>query len=466
MKIKTLLILAIAFFATVFVACDDTLSEIGSSIQPEGDKIFIGTDTIVLRAQTVSFEDSVYARTAYGLLGEYIDPILGKIKSDYLCEFYCPEDMKFADGTIFIDSILLNTEFDHFTGDSVAPMGVSVYAVKNPLKAIFFTNIDPKKYIGDEPTLYGQHAFSIQDLPDTTINYGSTVGSIRYRKIPTKLDLKIAEDFYKEWERNPETFKDSDSFKKFFKGVYVTTTFGSGSLINTNATELVIHYRNFVRNADNSADSLVFSQFRLPTTGEVIQMNHVKNEIPEEIFTHHETKTYMKTPAGVYTSLKIPLKSIIDKGNKDYGVDHTLNAANFKIKGFTEEEEKSGLTRPSSILFINKDSLNNFFYNRKMPDNKTSFAISRSTSTNSYDFGNIATIINHYADHYKDKAEIPENLEYLIIPISTSYTTVSNQNVLSDMYNLMYPTSTVFRTDSANMRMSIIYSKYNKAYSK
>lgn len=460
MKIKTLLTLAIAFLVISFVACDDNLSQLGTSIQPEGDKILIGTDTIVLEAKTVSFNDSVYARTSYGLLGEYIDPVLGKIKSDYLCEFYCPENMKFEDNILSIDSIVLNTDFVYFTGDSVAPMGVSVYGVKDSLKAFFFTSTDPSKYIGKEPKLYGQKAFTIQDLPDST-EASSDYSSIKYKYIPTKLDLNIAKDFYKEWKDNPKTFENSNTFKKFFKGVYVTTTFGSGTLININRTELIIFYKNTVRKADNSADSIVHSTFRLPANAEVIQMNHIKNEIPEEIFSDYKTKTYMKTPAGVYTSITIPLKDIIEKGENDYGKEHTINAANFKIKGFTEEEVNSGLSRPASVLFINKDSLPNFFYNKKLPDNNVSFVVSRST-TNSYDFGNISTIINHYADYYKDKSEIPD-LEYLIIPVSTTYSTVSSQTVLTDVYNLMYPTSTIFRTDSANMKMSVIYSKYNKA---
>lgn len=453
MKIKTLLIQAIAILTIALAACDDDLNQIGNSIQPDGDKIFIGTDTVYVTAKTVSFKDSIYSRTVFGLLGEYIDPVFGKVKSDYMSEFYCPENIKFEDGTFSIDSIFLKTYFKSFIGDSVAPIGLSVYGIKNPLKAFFFTSVDPEKYIGKDPILYGQKIFSIQDLPDTIRN------SDRYKYINTKLDMELAYNFYNEWKTNPSTFKNQEDFNQFFKGLYVTTNFGSGSLIGTHSTEMVIHYRNFVKNAANTADSVVFSTFKLPITNEVIQMNQIKNDIPEELYDHNETKTYLKTPAGVYTEITIPLKSIVEKGDKEYGKDHTINAANFKMIGFTEEEEKSGLGRATSLLLINKDSLTNFFYNKKKPDNKTSFVITRS-STNSYDFGNISTIINHYADHYRDKGEIPD-LNYLIIPVSTSYTTVSNQNVLTGVYNQMYPTSTIFRTDPENMKMAVIYSKYN-----
>lgn len=450
MKIKTLLSLAVIFVATGFIACNDDLNTIGSNIQPGGDDIFVGTDTVSLTARTVSFEDSIYARTVYGLLGEYIDPVVGKIKSDYLCEFYCPENMSFAERTFSIDSIRLNTEFLYFTGDTLAPMGLSVYEVQNPLKAFFFTSIDPKKYTGETPKLYGHTSFAVHETPDTVIS------SIRYRTISTKLNLSLATDFYNEWKARPETFKNSEKLKEFFKGVYVTTTFGSGTLINTNYTELAIHYKNYVRNVADTKDSIVYSIFRLPVTGEVIQMNHIENEIPKDLFEHSSTKTYMKTPAGLYTELTIPLNDIITK----IGKNRKLNAANLKIKGYTEEEEKSKLMRPSAILLINKDSLANFFFNKKLHDAKTSFVITRNTSTNTYDFQNIASIVNHYADYYKDQAALPD-LKYLMIPISYS-TTGSTTTTITDIYNQMYPTSAILRTDSMNMRMPIIFSEYYK----
>lgn len=450
MKIKTLLSLAILFVTTVFIACNDDLDSIGSNIQPGGDDIFVGTDTVFLTARTVSFEDSVYARTVYGLLGEYLDPVVGKIKSDYLCEFYCPKDMAFAARTYSIDSIFLDTEFVYFTGDTVAPMGLSVYEVQNPLKAFFFTSIDPKKYTGENPELYGHTSFTIQDVPDTVIS------STRYRTISTKLKTSLADDFYNEWKERPETFESSNTLREFFKGVYVTTTFGSGTLINTNYTQIRINYKNYVRNAANTADSTVYSTFKLPVTGEVIQMNHIQNDIPKDLFEHSATKTYMKTPAGVYTEITIPLNDIITKAGKN----RKINAANLKIKGYTEEEQKSGLMRPSAILLINKDSLTNFFYNRELHDAKTSFVISRNTSTNTYDFQNIASIVNHYTEYYKDRETLPD-LKYLMIPISYSYAQGST-SVISDIYNQMYPTSAILRTDPENMKMPIIFSEYNK----
>ncbi|MBB4034602.1 hypothetical protein GGR21_000489 [Dysgonomonas hofstadii] len=457
MKIKTLLSLAVALFAVVSISCDDNLSSLGGNIQPDGDDIMAGGDTVYVKAKTVSFKDSIYARTTRGMLGEYVDPVFGKIKSDYLCEFFYPKDTvkPFLDNVLSIDSVFLNTGFITFYGDSVSPMGVSVYEITSPLVPFFFTSIDPAKYC-DMTKVLGQSIFTIQNVPDT-IDSG-------YKTLKTRLDLSLGDRIYNEWLTKKETFESPEAFKEFFKGVYITTTFGSGSLIQTEFTEMDVHYTYTGRNSDDTADSIRSTLLRLSVTPEVIQMNRIKNDFSNmEDTDYNNEKTYMKTPAGLYTELTIPLGEILDK----IGKDKTLNAVNFVMKGFTEEEDKLDTQRPNTILLINKDSLENFFYKRKLHDNVTSFIMSWNSSTssgvyNSYDFGNIAAAVNHYADYYKNEAVIPD-LKYLMIPISISTTTSSStgSTQVTNIYNLMSPTSAILRTDPDNMKMSIVYSKYN-----
>lgn len=465
MKIKTSLALVITLSAIIFMACSDDLGSIGNNIQPDGDDIIVGTDTITFddgfSATTAYFNDSIYARTIYGMLGEYLDPTFGKVKSDYLCEFFCPEDVAFRDENKMksIDSVFLDVQFASFSGDSVSPMGLAVYEVKKSLKPFFFTSVNPSKYLtendGEKPHLLGQTMFAIQDVHDTVY---SSVSTAHIKTIPTRLDLSLGNRFYNEWKTNKETFKNSDKLKEFFKGVYVTTTFGSGSLIEVESTSLVICYTYNLRNAANTADSSAVGIFRLQVTPEVIQMNRINNSLPK-LEDDRATKTYLKTPAGAYTELTIPLAKILGSVN----AGQTINAAELKIKGFTEEEERLRLIRPSTVLLINKDSLANFFFNRKLHDAKTSFVVSRSAS-NTYDFGNVASIINHYAKIYEgvtDPTKI-KDLNYLIIPISVSTSTVNNTTVITDIYNMMMPRSAILRTDPSNLKMPIIYSKYNR----
>ena len=468
MKIKTLLNLAIVILMIVFVACDDDINQVGNSIQPGGDDIGVSTDTVFIKAKTVSLKDSVYARTEWALLGNYTDPVFGKVSSDYLSELYCPENTTFPDKTFSIDSTFVEVISEQFIGDSISPFGLSAYRVTQPLKSNFFTNIDPKKYC-DMTKPLGQGVFTIQDTPNS--------GGLRSFRL--RAGQSLGQEFYDEWKNsNGATFKNSETLKEFFKGIYVTNSFGTGSLLSINTTRLLIYVKYTGRNIADTADSTHVGMFRLAVTPEVVQMNHIQNSIPNNLFTNADTRTYLKSPAGVCTELTIPLAEIMKKAADSGKENNKLNAANFKIKGYTEEEEKTDLGRPSTLLFINKDSLNNFFLNKKMTDAKTSFIMERSASTNTYNFtygnvvgatsNNIANMINYYMDEYKGKANIPD-LTYLVIPISTKYqqsTSSSGSAVWSytNVYNQMSPTGAIFRTDKENMKMALIFSSYNSQY--
>lgn len=468
MKIKALLNLAIAILMIVFVACDDDINQVGNSIQPDGDGIGLSIDTVLIKAKTVSMKDSVYARTEWALLGNYTDPVFGKVSSDYLSELYCPENATFPDKTLSIDSAFIEVISEQFVGDSISPFGISAYRVTQPLKSNFFTNVDPKKYCDMSKPL-GQGVFTIQDTP----------ASSGLRSFLLRTDRSLGQEFYDEWVNSKgATFKNSETLKEFFKGIYVTNSFGTGSLLSINTTVLRIYLKYTGRNVADTADSTRVGLFRLTVTPEVIQMNHIQNSNPDNLFTNADTRTYLKSPAGVCTELTIPLGEIMKKAADSGKKNNKLNAANFKIKGYTEEEEKSNLGRSTTLLFINRDSLNNFFLNKKMPDAKTSFIMELSSSTNTYNFTysnvvggtstNIANMINYYMDEYKGKDNIPD-LTYLVIPISTKYQQATSSSgssyyAYTNVYNQMSPTSAVLRTDEENMKMGLIFSNYNSQY--
>lgn len=463
MKIKTLLSLFIAFLALSFIACDDDLNSVGSNMQPKDDEIFVGVDTVIITAKTVSLNDSVYARTTFGVLGEYTDPVFGKIKSDYMSEFYCPDNTSFHENFIEIDSVKFNIGFDpySFTGDSINPMGLAIYEVNKNLDKNYFTNIDASDYCDMSKTLT-KGVFTIKNLPINT-NSG-----YQYREIYLKTANSFGQRFYNEWKNtNGETFKNSDSFRKFFRGIYVTPNFGTGSLINVSYTRLNIYYKyKYGLASDGVSDSIEAKIFTLPVTPEVIQMNRIRNDqsVIKQLTAADANKTYIKSPAGVCTEITIPLKEIIEKSK-----ENTLNSVTFRLKEFVEEEEKSGLNRPTYLLFVNKDSIADYFVNSNTPNFETSFIMQRVTTNNTYNFitaaggsastsaANISALINYYIKHYKNSTNIPD-LKYLVIPVSAS----ANSSGIYSVYNLMSPTSAIFRTNSENMKMGLIFSKYTE----
>ena len=99
MKQKNLFNILLLSLLVFVYSCDDSLKDIGFTIQPDTDRITVGADSLFLTATTVSVDsllpDGMFAKTKSPVLGEYIDPLFGTIKSDFVGEFYYPQGKNF-----------------------------------------------------------------------------------------------------------------------------------------------------------------------------------------------------------------------------------------------------------------------------------------------------------------------------------------------------------------------------------
>ena len=453
MKVKSIFAIVSCFITLALGSCNDDLNPIGGSIQPPSDTISVITDTVGVKARTVSMRDSVYARTINGVLGKYEDDLFGTIKSDYLCQYYFPDGAKFQDHLLEVDSVQFVIDFNTYSGDTLAPMGLSVYKVATDLPQNFYTNVNPAKYIGDKPKLLASEAYSISGAKKTA---NSTNTAIIGRSIIADLGVPFGKEIYNAWK--DKTFTDNASFNNFFKGTYVTTNFGSGSLIRVLYTSIDIYYKynDVLGNHDQTKDTIRTSRFSLTVTPEVMQLNSIKNKNPEELFTEGTGASYMKTPAGVYTEVVFPIKQI--RANMASRNLKTINTALFSLKGYTEKESttKYELGRPTTLLLINKDSVDIFFSGRQLYNGKTTIIGERNKTNNIYNFSNISSLINAYKDMNLD-----EDPTFAIIPVEIGYTVdANNSKILTGVFNYLQPSTSIIRNDENNMRLELIYSKF------
>jgi hypothetical protein len=441
MKIKSLFVAAVIALPLLFIACNDDLNTLGGSIQPPSDTISVATDTVLLQARTTKL-DSIYARTTYGVLGKYEDDVFGTIKSDYLCQMYYPDDVVFKGKFKQIDSTQFVIDYVTFFGDSLAPMGLSVYQVTSPLEGNYYTNIDPAKYC-DMSKVLASEAFTI---------HGSKRSGTA-RRVIADLGTDFGQSFYDAWANG--TFKNKDSFNQFFPGMYVTTNFGSGSLIKVAYTSIDIYY-SYVYTKDG-AERDTTGWFSISATPEVIQMNHLANSNPDELFAEGSGATYLKTPGGVCTEIDIPIAQIA--ANMEQKRMSNINSVQLALKGYTEKEpdEEGGLVRPSYHLLIDKDSIQSFFTKRNnVTDGVTSSLIARTTASNTYNFSNIASIITHYKKEGKDK------VTFSLLPVEVNMVTSSSSSTstITGIYHYMMPSTAILRNDPENMRLELVYSKF------
>ncbi len=466
MKLKSLYKgLFITFFAIITISCDDNLSRVGFTIQPGRDRLAVGIDTLMLEATTVQV-DSVFSKTKYPVLGEYIDPVFGSIKSEYIGEFYLSSEAKFKEGAV-VDSVRAVVSYTTIMGDSLSPMRLSVYEVTKPIKGLDnYTNIDPEEF-ADMSAPLGSRLFTGKNVTYHNQTYSSGYTNEEYKvyDINVLLPKEIGENFLTEYKKEGHgKLSDADSFREYFPGLYFTTSFGNSTILSVNLTSLDVHYKYLDKGGawDGKRDTTRTDVFRLNITPEVIQINHIENK-NEQLLTENSDYTYIKSPAGVNTKITFPLSqpNIHDKLKSQ-----ALNLANFTVYAMPDalENPMVKLSPPDYLLLVNKDSLAGFFEKRKLKDDVTSFISEQfDKTTYSYKFNNISTMINYYNE--KSGGE-PFDLTYYLIPVNATFTTVQSNyyggtsEVLTAIHNQMWPSAVMLDKRKGNLKLELIFSNF------
>ena len=85
MKHKNIFYITLLSIIALLYSCDDSLKNIGFTIQPDNDRITVGTDSLFINAKTVSVDsllpEGMFAKTKNPVLGEYKDPLFGTMAS-------------------------------------------------------------------------------------------------------------------------------------------------------------------------------------------------------------------------------------------------------------------------------------------------------------------------------------------------------------------------------------------------
>lgn len=456
MKIK-LLILGLSLGIAILSGCNDELTQVGIGTMPETDGVTVQADTFFMKARTLK-TDSVYARTRRGSLGEIYDPLYGNLKSDYICQFYCPENYKFRfkpiDGKI--DSVDFKIYYDSWTGDSLTPMRVQLYQVSKPLPRDFYTNIDPTLYANLQTT-FGSQTYTSFDItvPDSVRNNKNNPYSPR---VTVRMSKELGQKFYDETVNNPSSFKDQNAFNQFFPGIYVTNTYGTGNILNVEASEMGIYYKYVGKTKPdddgNTRDTILVAVERFSVTDEVIQLNRFKNTDMGHLLEPNDSIAFLKSPAGVYTQLTIPAQDIAP-----HIKDRILSNMELKLKALPQEDWKYAFEVPKDILILPSDSVDTFFKKNQIENNITSFVGTYSASTRTYAFGNISNMLKNHLEKNPDK-----DLVISVIPVDFKQVTTQGYygNTTYTVYvnNYMKPTGVKLRIDKEAMQMRVVSIKY------
>lgn len=450
MKYKNLFKATILALIVLIYSCDDSLKNLGFTIQPDSDRITVGVDSLFIKARTVSVDsllpNGMYAKTKKPDLGVYKDSIFGTIKSDYVGEFYYPEGNNFPEGAI-IDSVKVAIFYNSWKGDSLAPINLSIYEItKNLPVSSQHTKFDPTAYVDISKPL-GKTNFTAGNIE---VPLSERQQSDYYHRAFVNLPKSIGERILD----LSKTIKnlDTDSFKKYFKGLYLTTSFGSGSILRVDHTYLYLHFHYLDKKGSSTKqDTIRTGNMILNTTPEVIQINQIVNK-NDKLLEKNDDYAFIKSPAGVFTEIIFPFSEKASKLN-----NQALNLAKFTVAALPETDSRKYKLDPSPyLLLVNKDDMKEFFEKRKVPDNITSFYAQFDPTTYTYNFGNLSAMVNFYKEKNEGKVI---DLTYLLVPIELEISTNSQgQSSIAAVFNQMTPTATTIFKSHEKMKMELIFS--------
>lgn len=488
MKILRLLtVLVIA--ALTFAACDDTTEGIGGSITNKIDNINISNSAFNVTTKSI-VADSVLSRNNTGLIGKMKDPETGNyVKGDYMTQLsvlptFSVDTLDYIkqanNGSIEADSCYLLVSYNTSYGDTIAPMKVTAYEMTKPMEENkeYYSNYDAfeKGWVSEN----NQHWSSNYNLSNTSDVKNFKIYLNKKYKKDGKTYKNYGSYIMQTYAEHPEYFKTNYKFlHNVCPGFYIKNVGGTGNMAKIWNTELIFYWtRHKTINKDSTAVSIGYNRF--DGTEEVLQLNKIENDTKnlEQLASKDQEKcTYLKSPAGIFTEVTLPIEDIMKGHEKD-----TLNTATISFPRLNADEDNPyNFATPSTILMVQKDSLKSFFEKSKLADNRTSYTASYSstgTYKNAYTFQNIANLVSAM---YKNKGKGKNWNKVVLVPVNVITTTQGYTTVISKINHDMSLASTrlIVGTDdpdkdyttdkktgkkvaSGPIRIKVIYSKFKE----
>lgn len=480
---KTIIYTVIAIMSCITIAsCDDTTDSIGNSLTDNMDMLKVTTDTFNVATRSI-VADSVLSRSTTGYLGKIRDIETGNyITGDFMAQFSTLENYKLPekdsivslqDGEVIADSCSIRLFYTDYYGDSLATMNITAYEMNEPMKegVKYYSNFDPiAEGLIRNDGMKVNKTYTLTDLsisdedradessytPNIKINLNKPYtdkNGVTYNNYGTYIMRMYYED--------PDRFKNSYNFiHEVCPGFYFKTNDGIGSMAYITVSQLNIYFRYL-------NDSTYVGTTSFSATEEVLQTTNISNDKQNIAdLANDNTCTYLKTPAGIFTEITLPVDEITENHSND-----TINTAKISLTRINNNtHDEYSLSAPSTLLMIPKDNLYTFFENGDNVDYKKSFIATYSSSTNQYTFNNISGMITYMADI--KKKGLAENSNWLnehpdwnrVVVIPVSVTTNSSSQIVKIVHDMSL-TSTKLVGGSENpyepIKINVIYSKFN-----
>ena len=405
----TRLLLAIACATLGLSACDDDTAGIGSDVMPGQDQVTTSQKTYSILSRTVQ-SDSVLANTNDSYLGCVVDPeTRAKTTCNFLAQFNVLENtiypdrskmLKDEDGNLLIDSCAVRIFISDYYGDSLQTMKLDVQELDTAKiireNEFFYTNLNPENYYTKGKGQHTTLSYAVKDLsrPDSITSLS--------RNIVVRLDNSYGKFLVEKFYENPKFYSNSYQFiHHVCPGFYFQIKGGVGSMAHARTSTLDVFFR--YHSYENGKDTIVNGMQRMAATQEVIQQTMIDNTIPDTMLNPLNDYTYVKSPAGLFTELTLPMDDIL--AGEHY--NDTINAASVTLSTVnTNNHTANAIGAPDRIMLVPKSMAYSFFENSRLTDDAYTYLASFNSSYNAYTFSNISRLLTNLKNQRDEGAQV------------------------------------------------------------
>lgn len=484
----TLLAWSVSFLALALTltSCDNDTGVVG--VYPQQDAISNSESSFDVYSWD-SLNTVVPASSSVSYLGRVIDPETGKaVAASFAAQFHTFENYAFPEEAqiirkdgLYCKSIEIHLFIRSVFGDKNNPMKLEVLPLSQDAEGgklmeedmTFHTNTDLMQFVNDgempiATKMFTATDYAVSEADRVTNDYSDNIRIV----LPAEEGHRIIQTYYS----HPEYFRDSYSFiRKVCPGFLFRTTSGTGTMLNLEVStiDLIFNYKE-----EQYPDSVFEGHCRFAATPEVIQSTQFDSGKDEELEKLKQQNikdgcTMLKTPAGICTELKLPVKEIYQGHAGD-----SISRASMTIMRLNNDDEVDdnyALGIPKTLLMVRKQNIESFFRKHQVADNQQSFTTEFQPIYNSYSFNNLSRLVS-YCQYEKLTGMKKENLteaeweaahpdwdRVVLIPVTTTTATDSygmSTQVSCNQDLSLCSTRLVRGTKENPIKMQVIYSRF------
>ena len=416
---------AIAVAAGMLGACSDTTGSIGSSLVEDETEVVVET-YFKVTGHTSASNIPVQSRTISQLLGSIHADGYGSFSSEFVTQFL-PATSLDTEGVLpeYIDSMKLTMQIplgSGCIGDSILPMGLNVYRLNRQLPQPIYSDFDASEYYDARTGLLASKIYSYN-----TIAAPDSIKKLNYRVIDVDMPVSLARELFNLYKENPAAYATPMAFARYFPGIAVTNSFGSGRVVDILSTTMRMYYHTMGTDEDGNPVKVPHSNTYFAVTPEIVSNNCITYDMASSLQQRIDAgENIIVAPAGRDVEMEFPIKEVVDYYYANSGTVSAINTLTFQIPA-SVVENSYGIEPPAQLLLVLKDKKNEFFLNNSVTNNVNSFYAEYNAAKGCYTFSALRPYLMDIIDRFGAKGVIPaEEYTFSIVPVTVETETISS----------------------------------------